>query len=53
VTFEVDGQENTVETADKYLIERWLLDYKVALDLGAKGVKVRVKKRGKYGVAFK
>lgn len=52
VTFEVDGQENTVETADRYLIERWLIDYKVALDLGAKGVKVKVKRRGKYGVAF-
>ena len=52
VTFEVDGQEDTVETADKFLIERWLIDYKVALDLGAKGVKVKVKSRGKYGIAF-
>jgi len=49
VTFEVDGREDTVETADKFLIERWLIDYKVALDLGAKGVKVKVKSRGKYG----
>jgi len=52
VTFEVDEQEDIIETADKFLIERWLIYYKVALDLGAKGVKVKVKSRGKYGVAF-
>lgn len=51
VMLESDEGVDTVETADKFLIKRWLLDYKVALDLGAKGVKVRVKKRGS-GVAF-
>lgn len=52
VTFEVDGQEETAETADKFLIRGWLIDYKVAIDLGAKGVKVKVKERGKYGIVF-
>jgi len=49
---EVDGKEESIETSNKFIIERWLTDFKAALDLGAAGIKVRVKGRGKYGVVF-
>jgi len=52
VTVEVDGQTKTVETADKLLIRRWLIDFKAALDLGAEGIKVKVLPVGKSAVKF-
>jgi uncharacterized protein with von Willebrand factor type A (vWA) domain len=52
VTVEVDGQEKVVRTSDKMLIKRWLLDFKAALDLGAKAIKVKVEPLGKGGVKF-
>ena len=52
VTVEVDGQIKTVETADKLLIKRWLVDFKAALDLGAAGIKVKVLPVGKSAVKF-
>ena len=52
VTVEVDGQTRTVETADKLLIKRWLVDFKAALDLGAEGIKVKVVPVGKSAVKF-
>jgi|GEM_PF-3451937 hypothetical protein len=53
IKFEVDGKEETAETSDQFVIKRWLIDYKAALDLGAESVRVKVKDRGKYGIAFK
>ena len=47
VTFEVDEQENTVEIVDKFLINRRLINYKLALDLKAKEVRVKVKRMRK------
>ena len=52
VSVEVDGQTKTVETADKVLIKRWLVDFKTALDLGAEGIKVKVVPIGKTAVKF-
>ena len=52
VSVEVDGQTRTMETADKMLIKRWLVDFKTALDLGAEGIKVKVVPVGKTSVKF-
>jgi hypothetical protein len=52
VKVETDGKEKLVETEDKALIKRWLIDFKIALDEGAKGIKVKVEPLGSGGVKF-
>jgi hypothetical protein len=52
VEVEVDGKRRTVQTADKSLIKRWLIDFKLALDNGAEGIKVKVIPIGSGSVKF-
>jgi len=52
VRVEVDGKEEEILTRDKLLIKRYLIDFKVALDLGAEGIKVKVEPLGKSSVKF-
>jgi len=52
ITVEVDGEEKVVKTSDKMLIKRWLVDFKAALDLGAKAIKVKIEPLGKGGIKF-
>jgi len=51
VHLKVDGEEDVAETSDKRVIERWLLDYKAALDLGAQAIKAKIVRSGRYGVS--
>jgi hypothetical protein len=52
VEVEVDGKRRTVQTSDKSLIKRWLIDFKIALDMGAEGIKVKVLPVGTGSVKF-
>jgi len=52
ITVEVNGEEKVVKTSDKMLIKRWLVDFKAALDLGAKAIKVKIEPLGKGGIKF-
>jgi len=52
VEVEVDGKKKTIQTADKSLIRRWLIDFKIALDSGAEGIKVKVVPVGSGSVKF-
>jgi hypothetical protein len=52
VEVEVDDKKRTVQTSDQNLIKRWLIDFKLALDMGAEGIKVKVAPYGVSGVKF-
>ena len=52
VLVEVEGETKTVKTSDKGLIKRWLAEFKVALDMGAQGIKVKVVPIGSGNVKF-